>query len=240
MTTNPAGTFTPTRSNMVQRVYNIIEGYQSGPNRALAQDPPQNSLDAGNARPVRVRYPLHPRRVNGTEMVILTVTDSNTTGLRGPALTDHDLELRAAESGHLELTPEENWAAWEAMDYTKVDEDDLGSRGQGKAAFLFHSAHASGLAAGGRALERMVILYDTLLEDGTYRLGVRLANPDDTRFTPPLAGEEARRVIQNSWEHDSLQVPLGRCDGAVARTDMVARHPARQARNLSGLRGRGT
>jgi len=49
------------------------------------------------------------------------------------------------------------------MDYTKAREEKLGSRGQGKAAFLFHSAHPSGLVAGGRPLDRMPIFWKTAL-----------------------------------------------------------------------------
>src|SRR6266545_764017 len=158
-------------NNMVRVVQNIIEGYSMGAVRALSQDPPQNSLDArrsGVRRPVRVVYELHERRrgPGRQRMFIASVTDTNTTGLRGPALSPDDLHERA----YLQLRPEENWAAWEAMGYTKVGEDSLGSRGQGKAAFLYHSAHPTELrGADGRPLFRMMILYDTLLPDGTYR-----------------------------------------------------------------------
>ena len=72
--------------NMVQDVRNIIEGYDMGPLRALAQDPVQNSYDARRANakgPVRVDYRLHERQVDGSEMLLLTVTDRNTSGLRG-------------------------------------------------------------------------------------------------------------------------------------------------------------
>ena len=102
-------------------------------------------------------------------------------------LSHEQLEERAQSTGYLQLQPEENWAAWEAMGYTKVGEDSLGSRGQGKAAFLYHSRHESGLRGpGGSPLERMVILYDTLLDDGAYRLGVRIANPADQVLSPPV------------------------------------------------------
>lgn len=61
-----------------------------GPLRALAQDPVQNSYDAGHpsrTSPIGVEYQLHPRNLEGKQrMYLLTITDWNTTGLRGPAL----------------------------------------------------------------------------------------------------------------------------------------------------------
>ena len=84
------------------------------------------------------------------------------------------------------------------MDYTKEGEENLGSRGQGKAAFLYHFARAAGMVAGGRSLDRMLIIYDTLLDDGTYRLGVRLANPADVRLVSPKEGDEARTIIERA------------------------------------------
>jgi hypothetical protein len=194
---------TPPR-NMVQEVRNIVEAYKMGPLRALAQDPVQNSLDArrrdGNGA-VSVQYRLYERRLDsGIPMFMLTVKDSGTTGLLGPALSLDDMHTRAAETGYLQLHPEENWAAWEAMGYTKIGEDALGSRGQGKAAFLYHSRHHSGLKGpSGQPLERMIILYDSLTPDGIYRLGVRLARPEDVVRYPPLEGDEATGVIRTVW-----------------------------------------
>lgn len=177
----------------------------------------QNAYDArtaGATGPVKVDYRLHRRRTSsGRHIHLLTVTDRNTTGLRGPALSVEDLNRRGEETGALQLRPDENWAAWEAMGYTKVGEDSLGSRGQGKAAFLYHSRHRSDVrVADGTPLERMIILYDSLLPDGTYRLGARLAQPADRFLSPPYEGEEAREIIrtefaETEWRGDP--VPLG-------------------------------
>jgi hypothetical protein len=207
-----AQSFRATPRNMVQEVTNIVEGYRMGPLRALAQDPPQNSYDArrsGVRGPVEVAYRLYERQFpSGDTMHLLTVTDRNTTGLRGPALTPEQLFERAQETGYLQLGAEENWAAWEAMGYTKLGEDQLGSRGQGKAAFLFHSSHPTGLVgAGGQPLERMIIFYDTLLPDGTYRLGVRLARPDDVVLSPPYVGGSARSIVRGSWAGPGWEGP---------------------------------
>ncbi len=130
---------------------------------------------------------------------MLTVIDKGTTGLRGPIVSDNELAAR-----QFKLTPEENWAAFEAQGYTKENEDALGSRGQGKAAFLYHS-NVPG------KVRRMLMLYDTLLEDGKYRLGMRFARPVDQRLTRPLEDKEAIAAVQDDTfpiDHD-LAVPLG-------------------------------
>ena len=200
--------------NMVQEIRNIVEGYKMGPLRALAQDPVQNSYDAyrqGIVGPVRIEYHLHEQRLDsGDTMFLLTVQDRNTTGLLGPALSTEDLQRRAEETSYLQLHPDENWAAWEAMGYTKIGEDALGSRGQGKASFLYHSRHPTEIhGPDRRPLERMIILYDSLLEDGLYRLGVRLARPDDNILFPPYEGERAKRVVQTAWtDWEGPPIPL--------------------------------
>lgn len=217
MATRAAKYQSPPR-NMVQEVKNIVEGYSMGALRALAQDAVQNSYDArrhDSQGPVRVEYKLHDRVLaSGQPMSMLTVTDRNTTGLRGPVLSESDIYDRAMNTGDLQLAPDENWAAWEAMGYTKSGEDTLGSRGQGKAAFLYNSMHSSGLfGTGGQPIERMIMLYDTLLFDHTYRLGVRLARPADAIRYPPFEAAEARGVIRgrymdNDWPGEPIPLEL--------------------------------
>ncbi len=113
----------PTPRNMVQEIRNIVEGYKMGALRALAQDPVQNSHDArrpGLSGPVLVDYHVFTRQLqSGETMYLLTVTDRNTTGLAGPVLSQEDLQRRAQVTGYLQLEPSENWAAWEAMGYTR-------------------------------------------------------------------------------------------------------------------------
>ncbi len=202
-----SGQFTNTSSHMVQEVTNIIDGYKMGSIRALAQEPVQNALDAmrqGEGK-VTVEYRLIRRQTSANRpCYLLAVTDSGTTGLRGPIVSDEELTAR-----QFKLTPEENWAAFEAQGYTKENEDALGSRGQGKAAFLYHS-HVPGETRRGET-RRMVMLYDTLLEDGEYRLGLRFARPVDQILTPPLYNDEAKKAIQSATYplEDRLQIPLG-------------------------------
>ncbi len=170
--------------------------------RALAQEPVQNALDAVREGQglVEVEYRLLRRYpAAGGLCYLLTITDSGTTGLRGPMVSDEDLEAR-----HFKLKPEENWAAFEAQGYTKENEGALGSRGQGKAAFLYHS-YVPGQT------RRMLMLYDTLLADGEYRLGMRFARPVDQRRSPPFYNEEAKAIVQDdTFQHgDELSIPLG-------------------------------
>ena len=193
MVTSPHMNFRPTATNMVATVKNIIDGYRMGPLRALAQEPVQNSKDAAvtKSQTVSVKYELHERTLrNGTFVHMLTVTDSGTKGLGGDLLDATQL----ASSGSV-LPPGHDWVAFEGQGYTKQDEDALGSRGQGKAAFLYHSNPPPSTTGS----ERMAIVYDTLLRDGEYRLGIRYANPSDVTVAPPYLNEEARSQVKSDW-----------------------------------------
>ena len=214
--------FVPTVTNMVTIVRNIIQGYRMGPIRALAQEPVQNSKDAARGQ-VKVEYRLHDRRsANGSGDYMLTVTDWNTSGLDGPVLSFQDIQKRGNVLGR-----DDNWAAFEGMGYTKEDESALGSRGQGKAAFLYHSRLP---LVGLFSQERMMILYDTLLPDGTYRLGVRYANPFDTVQSPPYAGEHARSTVSSCYvSTDGTQIDLGLAPLTTVGTRIIVPHLSQEA-----------
>ena len=184
--------FVATPTNMVAQVRSIIEGYNMGALRALAQEPVQNSKDEKRETQVRVEYRLHRRRSkDGLEHYLLTVTDSGTGGLKGPVLTQDELEAR----GH-QLEDGENWAAFEGQGFTEKTGGEGGSRGQGKSALLYHS-DPQVLLKDGR--ERCLMLYDTLIENGEYRFGVRYANPSDRIQSPPLYDDEARAAVQGEY-----------------------------------------
>lgn len=195
--------FVDTSTNMVRVVQNAIESYGMGPIRALAQEPVQNSKDAKHVGRVRVEYRLLTRQIQGQPCHLLTVSDFGTTGLQGPILSK---EKRDARGGELEKG--ENWAAFEGQGYTRKDgEDPLGSRGQGKSAFLYHS---NPVDSEGYPLDRHIMLYDTRLRDGEYRLGVRYAMPADRVKEPPFVDDDARKVLSDKYETGSeLAVPLG-------------------------------
>ena len=195
--------YVATPTNMVAQVRSIIEGYNMGPLRALAQEPVQNSKDEKRGKTVRVEYRLHRRRTaDGREYRLLTVTDNGTGGLKGPVLRQEELEAR----GH-QLKDGENWAAFEGQGFTEKSGGELGTRGQGKSAFLYHSDPQEWLRDG---RERCLMLYDTLLEDGEYRFGVRYANPSDRIQSPPLYNDEARAAVRGEYlVDDDLTVSLG-------------------------------
>ena len=198
--------------NNVQDVISAIDNYTCGPIRALAQDPPQNSVDARlDGQTVHVAYQVLRRRLEtGNEMNLLTITDRGTTGLDGLILTAQDLAEREQDQGRLVIQSGENWAAWEAMRYTKSGEDSLGSRGQGKYAYLYHSLHhpLGGSTDLPKNAGRVVILYDTLLPDGKYRLGIRYHNPSSKVIEPPFLDEDALQVITTAYEDTHFFIPL--------------------------------
>lgn len=198
--------------NNVQDVISAIDNYTCGPIRALAQDPPQNSVDARrDGQAVHVAYKVLSRHTeNGDEIKIMTITDRGTSGLDGPILTADDLAAREQDQGQLVIQPGENWAAWEAMRYTKSGEDSLGSRGQGKYAYLYHSLHHAPGASPDlpKHAGRVVILYDTLLPSGEYRLGVRYHNPSSKVIEPPFLNDDALRIITTSYEDTHFSIPL--------------------------------
>ena len=181
--------FVDTSTNMVRDVQNAIEGYDMGALRALAQEPVQNSKDAKRSSKAKIEYRLHERRSkDGWAYYLLTVTDSGTSGLIGPTLTRTQLEERGDE-----LQDGENWAAFEGQGFTKKErQGSLGSRGQGKSAFLYHS-RPNEYSLDRR--ERYLMLYDTVLDDGEYRLGIRYAMPADRVKEPPLFGDDARTAV---------------------------------------------
>lgn len=198
--------------NNVQDVISAIDNYTCGPIRALAQDPPQNSVDARrDGQTVHVAYQVLRRHAeNGDQIKIMTITDRGTTGLDGPILTAIDLAARERDQGQFVIQPGENWAAWEAMRYTKSGEDSLGSRGQGKYAYLYHSLHHPPGASPDlpKHAGRVIILYDTLLPNGEYRLGIRYHNPSSKVIEPPFLNDDALQIITTAYEDTHFSIPL--------------------------------
>ena len=185
--------FKPTATNMVNQVRSIIEGYGMGPVRALAQEPVQNAKDEKKVKTVRVEYRLHRREApDGKEYHLLTITDSGTGGLKRPVLDQEQLQAR----GYI-LQDGENWAAFEGQGFTEKSGGDLGCRGQGKSAALYHSNPGEFMNDG---RDRLLVIYDTRLEDGEYRMGVRYADPSDTILSPAIYDDTAQLTVMDDYQ----------------------------------------
>ena len=135
-------------ANYVTICHSIADSYPVAIAHGLQKDAIQNSLDARKSKKATVR--VHFRVIKNKRGKFLTFTDSNTTGLTG------DVKSNIEDYKH--LGKNDHWARFEAFAFTKDDPDALGARGQGKFIFL-------------RASEQYLMFYDTLREDGVYRLG---------------------------------------------------------------------
>jgi hypothetical protein len=135
-------------ANYIGICNNIADSYPNGVPHGLQKDAIQNSIDARKGRRiVQIKFEL-VRNNKGTFFVI---TDSNTTGLTGPVV--HDVSDYEEE-----LPVDYHWARFESFAFTKDNPNAIGARGQGKFIFL-------------RSSNQYTMYYDTLLEDGLYRLG---------------------------------------------------------------------
>ncbi|WP_424948237.1 hypothetical protein [Candidatus Spongiihabitans sp.] len=119
-------------------------------------------MDARKGRGATVRVEFKVAKNNRGE-TFLTFKDSNTTGLTGAVI--HDV------SDYKNLKKSDHWARFEAFAYTKEDPDALGARGQGKFIFL-------------RASKQYRMIYDTLRDDGVYRLGATEATKVGRKIYP--------------------------------------------------------
>jgi hypothetical protein len=101
------------------------------------------------------------------------MTDSNTLGLTGPVL-EH------VEDYEEDLQEDYHWARFESFAFTKESLDAIGARGQGK--FIFLSAS-----------KKHLMYYDSLRDDGIYRVGGTRA----TRTGCPILPSKGEK-----WEGD--------------------------------------
>jgi len=160
-------------ANYIMICKNIVDSYPEGVAHGLQKDAIQNAIDARRGkRTVNVTFEL----INNRKGKFFTITDSNTTGLTGPVLyglDDYEEDLPARY----------HWARFESFAFTKDDPNAIGARGQGKFIFL-------------GASKKYVMYYDTLREDGVYRLGGTQATKTGCPILPPEGvkpweGEEA-------------------------------------------------
>ncbi len=158
-------------ANYINICHTIADSYPESIAHGLQKDAIQNSVDARKSKrlPVHVEFQV----IENERGTFLTFTDSNTVGLTGDVVN--------SASDYSNLRSDDHWARFEAFAFTKDDPDALGARGQGKFIFL-------------RASQQYKMVYDTLRDDGTYRLGATQAT-ETGRPVYPQYGE--------SWE-DSI------------------------------------
>ena len=161
-------------TNYVEICNNIADSYPhyDGPGgyglaHGLQKDAIQNSVDAAKSKskkspPVVVEF----RFLKTSKGEFFTITDRNTTGLTGDVRQEED---------YMHLNKDDHWARFESFAFTKKDPDALGSRGQGKFMFLCAS-------------QEYKMFYDTIRDDGIYRLGGTQANMISCPIYP--AGEK--------------------------------------------------
>ena len=139
----------------------IADSYPKGVAHGIQKDAIQNSFDArrgGNT--VEIEFHI----VENAAGRFLTITDKNTFGLTGPVVTD----LEVYSDG---LPRDYHWARFESFGFTKDDPDAIGARGQGKFIFMKGSGDYT-------------IYYDSLREDGVYRLGATRAQKTSCPILP--------------------------------------------------------
>jgi len=170
-------------ANYIEICQSIADSYPNGVAHGVQKDALQNAMDAvGSHGPLIFKFELFENKKGR----FLSMSDSNTTGLTGRVL------LRPEEY-QVELPEEDRWARFESFAFTKADPDARGARGQGKFIFL-------------AASKQHTMLYETLLADSTYRLGITKATIIDC----PM----------KHWEDTEAQSMLTELTGLQPRTDV--------------------
>lgn len=162
--------------NILNRIVDDYEGFATIPH-GVQKDAVQNGWDARvekkKGRNWGMRFSIQD---SGQGTNIVTFTDWGTTGLTGRVLTGEDLNK--------DLPVEERWGRFENLAFTKdPTEEALGARGQGKFIFL-------------AASKTKRIVYDTLREDGVYRLGARYFQGITNIMSHHWEGKEAKSALE--------------------------------------------
>ncbi len=163
-------------ANYIAICNTVADSYPRSKAHGLQKDAIQNSLDARKGKSV-VHVEFEVVKNNRGE-TFLTFKDSHTTGLTGDVVKD--------VSDYRNLKKNDHWARFEGFAFTKDDPDALGARGQGK--FIFLSAS-----------KQYKMFYDTLRDDGIYRLGAT----EVTEVGRPIYPERGSK-----WEGDAAETQL--------------------------------
>jgi len=106
----------------------------------------------------------------------ISITDQGTCGLTGEALVGKEMLDKLQRDKPIEYQ-KERWAKFEALSYPNIDPTGRGSRGQGKWVFI-------------GASKDKTIFYDTIRQDGVYRLGAWLGEKQLMQKPPEGANAE--------------------------------------------------
>jgi len=169
----------------------VADSYPASIAHGLQKDAIQNSLDARKGRKAVVRVEFAVVKTGRGKF--LTFTDSNTTGLTG--------DVKSNTEDYENLRKDDHWARFEAFAFTKDDPDALGARGQGKFIFL-------------RASKQYRMFYDTLRDDGVYRLGATHATNTGRKIYPQRG---------KKWENETAKEKLAEHCGLKPLTEVGAR-----------------
>jgi len=173
-------------ANYIAICNNIADSYPNGVPHGLQKDAIQNAVDARKGKQkVRVHFSL----IESADHTLLTIADSKTTGLTGPVLFDSDSYVD-------DLPADYHWARFESFAFTKEDPDAIGARGQGKFIFL-------------RSSNKYTMYYDTLRQDGVYRVGATQATRTGCPILPPKGteaweGDIGSKVLQERLSLESI------------------------------------
>jgi len=156
----------------------IADSYPLGTPHGVQKDAIQNAFHtASKTIPLEVTFEL----IKNKKGIFFVMADSNTKGLTGKVLKTEEYDI---------LEESDHWARFEGFGFTTPNPDAIGARGQGKFIFLAASKDYS-------------MYYDSLREDGTYRLGATQATKTDC---PMLHwdGDEGRAKLKELTDIEPL------------------------------------
>jgi len=182
--TKPRGT----KINWPILIKEILDGYEQHVTlpHAVQKDAIQNGWDArvnNKGKDWKFVFEL----IETDDVTFLTMTDQGTTGLTGRVLQVKEMLA--------DLPNEERWGRFENLAFQRkqsLGRTSLGSRGRGKFVFVGTS-------------EDMIILYDSLRDDGTYRFGKRWVEQIES-WVRAWDEDEGRKELGN--ETSKLLTPL--------------------------------
>ncbi len=187
-------------TNYIAICDNLADTYPNSIAHGLQKDAIQNAVDA---RKGRQRVRIHFELLENDKGKFLSITDSNTIGLTGPVLYD-------SESYKEDLPVDYHWARFESFAFTKTDPDAIGARGQGKFIFL-------------RASSNYTMYYDTLRDDGIYRVGATKATMTECPILPPEDSDPWEGSLGESELHERCGLsPISKVGSRIIIEDPIA------------------